>query len=142
MMHTKKGMETMRRTGTDRKRGQALAEMGIVVLLLLTMLFGIIEFGRMFMLTNMVVHAARDGARVGAVLPQAQSATVTAHVSQLLDTIAPGLQSQVTYATDGSGVQLITVTITGDIEYMFKFPLWGEGLEINRSVTFRHEAAT
>ena len=47
------------------ERGQALVEMGIVVVLLVTLVMGTIEFGRAWMIVNMITHAARDGARIG-----------------------------------------------------------------------------
>jgi len=120
--------------------GQALAEMGLVVLLLITMLFGIIEFGRMLMLTNMVVHAARDGARIAAVTPGSGPYTdAEDHVRDLLQGIAD-LDVASSQAADGNGLHTVTITVSGEIPYIFGF--FGSGaLQVNRSVTFRQEAA-
>ena len=41
------------------------SEMGIVVALFVTLVMGTIEFGRAWMIANMITHAARDGARIG-----------------------------------------------------------------------------
>ena len=57
-----KVMGNIRRT--TRQRGQALAEMGFVILLFVVLTLGIIDFGRMFMVLNVITHAARDGARI------------------------------------------------------------------------------
>jgi len=132
----------MQATRRNASSGQALAEMGLVVLLLITMLFGIIEFGRMLMLTNMVVHAARDGARIAAVTPGSAPYTdAETHVTQLLQSTGGNLS--VTSSNDSdpvSGVNTVTMTVTGNIPYLFGF--FGSGaLQVDRSVTFRQEAA-
>ncbi|HAA89854.1 MAG TPA: pilus assembly protein TadE [Peptococcaceae bacterium] len=49
------------------QRGQALAEFALILPLLLLLVFGIIEFGRIFYSYLMVTQAAREGARLGAV---------------------------------------------------------------------------
>ncbi|NPV52387.1 MAG: pilus assembly protein [Firmicutes bacterium] len=45
--------------------GQALVEMAIVMTVLLLLLTGIVEFGRIFNASLTVVHASREAARVG-----------------------------------------------------------------------------
>jgi len=49
------------------QRGQAIVEFAFVLPILLTLLFGIIEFGRIFSAGLIVTHSAREGARAGAV---------------------------------------------------------------------------
>ena len=54
---------------TGRKcneRGQALIELGIIVVLFMTIALGLITFAHGFMVVNVVTHAARDGARLAA----------------------------------------------------------------------------
>ncbi len=46
-----------------RQRGVAAVEMGIVLIPLVTLLFGITEFGRAFYQYNTLAKATRDGAR-------------------------------------------------------------------------------
>ena len=133
------------------RRGQALAEMGIVVLLLVVMLFGIIEFGRMFMVANMITHAARDGARFAAVRPSSEFAGGTApadvqtYVEDLIcDVVTPevcaGLAVSITRQAlpDGLGDGVI-VNVNGTVPYLFGFDIWSGGLNFDRSVTFRAE---
>ncbi len=48
-------------------RGQALVEMALVLSILLLLLTGIVEFGRVLNAQLIVSHAAREGARVGVV---------------------------------------------------------------------------
>jgi len=50
------------------RRGQSLVEFALVVPILLLMLVGIIEFGRAWNMSQSVTYAARQGARVAAVL--------------------------------------------------------------------------
>ncbi len=61
------------RAGVRRRPGVAAVELAIVSPLLLTLLFGIIEFGWMFMARQMVHHAAADVTRL-AILPGYESA--------------------------------------------------------------------
>src|SRR6185503_21194028 len=63
------GDVVMRHARNIRSRGQALAELGIVIVLFVFLGLGIIEFGRAWMIINIAKHAARDGARAAAALP-------------------------------------------------------------------------
>ena len=60
------------RAWIHRRTGVAAAELALVSPLLLTLLFGIIEFGWMFMARQMVHHAAADVTRL-AILPGYES---------------------------------------------------------------------
>ncbi|MCR4441597.1 MAG: pilus assembly protein [Peptococcaceae bacterium] len=46
-------------------RGQAAVEFALVIPVLLLLLFGIVEFGRIFGASLIVAHSAREGARLG-----------------------------------------------------------------------------
>ncbi len=59
-------METLRRLISE-SRGQALVEMALVLPLLLMLLWGVVEFGRVGHAYLVVTHAAREGARAGVV---------------------------------------------------------------------------
>ncbi len=50
------------------RRGQALVESAIAAIFMLLLGMGIVEFGRALFLGNYIAHAARDGARMAAVL--------------------------------------------------------------------------
>jgi Flp pilus assembly protein TadG len=88
-------MNRTRSTTTDRRRqgGQALAEMGLVVLLFVLLTCGIVEFGRMLMILNVITHAARDGARVASTIPSAtwgaQVGSITTGVQSQIATVSP-----------------------------------------------------
>lgn len=65
----------MRRAARHGESGQALAEIAIALPLLLLMLIGIWEFARAYQIQQVVVNAAREGARI-VVLPEASGGTV------------------------------------------------------------------
>ncbi len=49
------------------EKGQAVVELALVLPLLLLLLFGIMEFGRVFDASLVITQAVREGARAGAV---------------------------------------------------------------------------
>jgi len=53
---------------TRAKDGQALLEAALAVPIVILLALGTVEFGRAFFLGNYIAHAARDGARMAAVL--------------------------------------------------------------------------
>src|SRR5262245_1303901 len=76
--------KSMRRNRRGFLRRAAVAvEMAVVAPLLLTMLFGIIEFGWLFTVRSTLVNAAREGARLGA-LPDVSANEVEARVRESL----------------------------------------------------------
>jgi len=52
--------------GRRRDRGAAAVEMALVLPLLISMLFGVIDFGRLFNAEIQLSQAAREGARIAA----------------------------------------------------------------------------
>lgn len=80
------------RTPCRRRRGAAAVEMAVVMPVLFTMVFGIIEFGWMLAVQNAMVHAAREGARVGSLVGY-DASDMAAKVDELLTPM--GLQDKV-----------------------------------------------
>ncbi len=68
------------RSVIKNQRGQAMVEMALILPILILLIFGIIEFGRIFASYLMVNNAAREGARYAAV--GATDAEITALVMQ------------------------------------------------------------
>ncbi len=66
-------MRARMRRGRGRARGQALVEFSLVFPLMLLLVFGLIDLGRVVYTNNALSEAAREGARYGSV--QARSAT-------------------------------------------------------------------
>jgi hypothetical protein len=141
--------------------GQALAEMGIVVTLITFMALGIIEFGRAWMIANVVTNAARDGARAASTLPLADRIQGGSRAGEI-DTASPdwvAIQQQIrsdiasvyvdatppqvildTDVDPNSTVKMISVTIVDDVNWLFLGSmLGGSRFHVQRSVTFRDE---
>jgi Flp pilus assembly protein TadG len=68
---------------TGRRRGAAAVEFAIVAPIFFLVVLGIIEFGRMAMVEQVITNAAREGARVG-VVDDATRATVENKVRRYL----------------------------------------------------------
>lgn len=66
------------------RAGAAAVEMALVLMLLIVLVFGIIEFGRAIMVHQVLTNAAREGAR-RAVIPGATDAQVQARIDAYLD---------------------------------------------------------
>lgn len=106
----------MIRKTVRQKKGQGLVEMALVLPLLLLILFGIIEFGRVMGAGIMVTHGARDGARygvVGATDSEIISRIQTKSAAVLYDSRDP---SKLTIEIERSGP-----TRGGDIEVKVRY---------------------
>src|ERR1051325_1160782 len=92
------------RSAPRRTHGQALIEGAIIISLFVLLALGIIEFGRAFFLSNYIAHAARDGARMAAVLtfPNYRNGCQT-----ITDFAA--VRNQVTQELQAAGVSGMTV---------------------------------
>jgi Flp pilus assembly protein TadG len=83
--------KSMYKTSPDRRkrqRGSALIEAGLTLVAFMTVLFGIMEFGRMVWAYNLVSHAAREASRYAMVHGRNSSSPATA------DTIASVAKAQ------------------------------------------------
>jgi Flp pilus assembly protein TadG len=65
-----------------RRQGQATVEFALILPVLLLILAGAIEFGRVFWSYGLLLQAAQEGARQGAVLGSATSDTTIATAAQ------------------------------------------------------------
>jgi Flp pilus assembly protein TadG len=131
-----------------------MVELGITILLFLALSLGIVEFGRTLMIVNMITHAARDGARVAAVVPPSNrnpSTGTILNTSAIQDRVhdmiaqvmgaaaASAFTVNVTQPTL-SGIPMVSVNVAGQVPYLFGHFLFGAAdLSINRTVTFRDE---
>jgi Flp pilus assembly protein TadG len=101
----------------DNRRGLALVETALVLLILMTITLGVIEYGWFFYKSHQIANAARQAARIGA-RPSSNGATVTTAaetaltnagiplamvsigVSPAPDSVSPGQTFQVTLTAD------------------------------------------
>jgi len=86
--------------------------MAVVLPLLLTILFGVIEFGWVYTVRQSLTNAAREGARTAA-LPGSTDADINARIAQYLQPL--GLTSQVTinltHATEEDPTETVHITV-------------------------------
>lgn len=94
-------------------RAAAMIEFAIVAPLLFLLVFGIIDFGRVFFLYNNLTNAARDGARYGSVLPEGGASVTTVRStvrSRINDAKKDSGNVNITYQTV-SGARTVRVQI-------------------------------
>ena len=92
------------------RRAAAAVELAVVTPILLTMLFGIVEFGWMFTVRQALVTATREGART-AVLPGSTVQAVEIRIGEYLQPLGlSGYTTQV--ATDSGGEPDGTVSVS------------------------------
>jgi len=112
------GGETHNRAGCarqNRENGQAVVELAITLTILLLILLGALDMGRAFFGYISIVNAAREGARVGAVLgtPSAIAPAVQREISG--NGLDPGLVT-VSYSWGGiRGPVVVSVTYPFDL---------------------------
>lgn len=138
----------MRRRGPER--GQALAEMGFVIVLFVFLTMGVIEFGRTLMLLNMITQAARDGARAGSTSRLRDSNDLLTNSSDIVNRVrtqmtnvmssadASAFSITVTQPACGTtnNIPVVQVTVSGTLDYLFAS---FASLNVNRVATFRDE---
>lgn len=104
------------RRGNKRARGAAVVEFAVVLPLLLTILFGIIEYGWVFMVRQTLQTAAREGCRL-AVL-QTTTDPYTNVLDRITQVMAPtGLSTysvNMTHATSTNPIETVEVTVPYD----------------------------
>lgn len=79
--------------------GQSLVEFGLMAIVLVTVLVGIVDFGRVLMVQHIITNAAREGAHA-AILGNMDSAQVRTEVERYLQ-------------QSGLAVDQATITVTG-----------------------------
>ena len=111
------------RRGRQRSRAAAVVEFAVVLPLLLTILFGIIEYGWIFMVRQTLQTAAREGCRV-AVLQSSTApyAAATDRVSQVMSPTGLAYTLTMTHAGAGNPVETVKVAVPfADVSLMGNF---------------------
>ena len=99
------------RSVVKRRRGAAVVEMAVVLPILLTILFGIIEFGWAFMIYQSITNAAREGCRV-AVLQGASDADIQTRVGSYMSLVGiSNYQLQITHYTTTDPTETVVVRV-------------------------------
>jgi Flp pilus assembly protein TadG len=98
------------------KKGQSIIEFAVILPILLMVLFGITEFGRAIMVTNVLNTASREGARLAAVSSVTDSLSVRARVVQVLD--AANIDAKAITIQFLLAEKSVEVTVTTDFEVL------------------------
>ena len=141
---------------TASTRAQALVETAIVIVMLVFLVMGIAEVGWAFMQTNMVVNAARDGARFAATLDKSLrnssgcftggTSTIQTHVQKQLDEVgfdASKIDIRQPCVTSGAvSVPVVEVEVDGSLSLLFPNFFKLVDTDLKRTVTFADENRT
>lgn len=139
-------MASLRRTRCLRqkpkRRGTAAVEFALVAPVFFLLVFGMIEFGRMIMVQQVLTNASREGARA-AVLDGATSGSVTSTVNSYLAGAALGSASITMTPTDpttaGAG-QPVTVAVQLPFSSVSWLPpMFLQGAQLSATTVMRRE---
>lgn len=111
-------MKLLPKVWASRRRGASAVEFALIAPLLFTVVFGIIEFGWIFMARQMVHHAAADSVRM-AILPGYTETDIKLSVEEQLfnslNLTAGKITVVPTHATDGNNpCESVTVNVLVD----------------------------
>jgi len=105
----------------DRK-GQSLVEFALVVPVLVMIIFGITEFGRLLLFKNLLTGAAREAVRAVVVWPGNTAAATARGQALLIPAGITAAQAPISYGTNTEADG--TVTISATVNYTFTFLVW------------------
>jgi Flp pilus assembly protein TadG len=110
------------RNGSRRKRAAAVVEFAVVLPLLLTILFGIIEYGWVFMVRQSLQTAAREGCRL-AVLQTATDSAIETRVKSVMQPTGLSTYSvSLTHASVGNPIETVEIQVPyNDVSLMGGF---------------------
>jgi Flp pilus assembly protein TadG len=126
----------IRKPGVNRRRGNVLIETPIVLIPVLSVIFGVFEYSRLLMDWNLLNNAAREGCRYA--IANNTSSTISTDVQTIVTTYMAGQTSSftnftVTVTGTDQGVStpvnnlsagdLITVTVSGTYKFMNIIPV-------------------
>ncbi len=132
----------MKHVGRRRRRGTAIVEFAVVLPLLLLLLFGIVEFGWLFLIRQTLVNAAREGCRV-AVLKTATDEDVAARVREVMAPLGfdEGAIWSFTTSPIGDTVQWVQVSTSVDAVALTGTLVVPEGMMLEGQSSMRKEGA-
>jgi len=126
-----------------KRRGQSVVEFALVLPVLLLLVMGIIEFGRIFMAQQSITNASREGARTG-VLPSSTSSdvqnTVTSYMASAgLDDTCTVTMTNVGPTVSSGSPTSVTVQYTLPILTGSIIPGLGSSMTLSHTTVMRHE---
>ncbi len=124
----------------DNARGNAVIEFALTLPILLLVVFGITELGRMVMTTNVLNTASREGARLAAVSSITDSLTVYARVAEVLN--AAEIDSSTTTVVYNVAARSVTVRVTTNFQILSRSvlpPVLRGTIPLSGETVFRYE---
>jgi Flp pilus assembly protein TadG len=129
------------------ERGAAAVEFALLLPVLLTLLFGIIEFGMIMYGREVITNASREGARAGIVLvsPKPTAGQITTVATNYLTGTGINLADVTIVVAGEGGASPAMLTVTATYNYPWLIPyiptLLGlpSPLPIPMTTTMRHE---
>jgi len=126
-----------------RRRGAAAVEFAIVLPVFVILVFGMIEYGRMVMVQQVITNASREGARKavldGATTSSVQSAVTTYLTNAAVHGGSTAVSPDPTAAASGDPVT-VTVSIPFSAVSWLPSPMYLGGKTLSASTTMRRES--
>ncbi|MCH7993958.1 MAG: pilus assembly protein [Planctomycetes bacterium] len=131
-----------RRHHDRRRRGSAVVEFAVVLPLLLTILFGIIEYGYVFMVRQSLQHAAREGCRLASL--QTSVPPYANVIQRVNDVMAPiNVPINTPTVTQGPCAETVEVSVPyASVSLFGGFLNLDQNYNLKGSCTMRKEGCT
>jgi Flp pilus assembly protein TadG len=96
------------------QRGAAVVEFAVLALLLVVFVFGIIEFGLLWVQSHYIANAAREGARVASKIPGTAAADIDAREEDAINAAKEYLREFFLYGDKVDDSDFLTIDVTED----------------------------
>jgi Flp pilus assembly protein TadG len=128
----------------QRRRGAAVVEFAFVAPVFMLFLVGILEFGRVMTVKNVLTNATREGARM-ATLPGSTTDSVTEATTEYASTAAiSGVIVDITPSNWNTSTSGTPVTVTASVNFsdisLLPAPWFMDGRTVSGSTTMRRES--
>ncbi len=139
-------VENLWRSCRRNRRGAAVVEFAFVAPVFFLLVFGMIEYGRMVMVQQVITNASREGARVGVLDGSTTAQVQTAVTSYLTAANIPTGSATVTVSPDPpssagyGGAVTCTVSIGFNSVSWLPSPMYLGGKTLTATATMRREA--
>ena len=122
-------------TDTSIIKGAAAVELAVVLPLLLTIVFGIIEFGWIFMVRETLTNSSREGCRVAVLQGSTQQDITDRVAASMAGAGLTGYSVDITSSTPGNPTETVTVKIPyADVSLLAGY-FFGGSTDFNLSAT-------
>ena len=123
----------------NRARGSALAEFAVIAPLLITLLFGVVEYGYVYMVRQTMTNAAREGCRLGIITSSTEEMVLARIAEMMAPTGVSGYAATYTKGTEADPVDRVDLTV--NYEDITLLPGFFSGIigELNVTCSMRQE---